>query len=84
MVRTWQLQEAKNHLSALVNEAQTGDPQIITRRGEEVAIVLSYQKYRSLVASQETLPEFFANSPLAGSDLDLERDTSPPRDAIDL
>jgi antitoxin Phd len=44
MVRTWQLQQAKNRFSAVVGEAQTGDPQIITRRTEGIAIVLSYKE----------------------------------------
>ena len=46
MISSWQLQEAKNKLSKLVDEAMTSGPQIITRRGVEVAIVLSVEEYR--------------------------------------
>ncbi len=35
MSQTWQLQEAKNQLSRVVDEAQRSGPQIITRRGEK-------------------------------------------------
>ena len=40
MSRTWQLQEAKNKLSEVVDQAIAEGPQVITRRGEEVAIVI--------------------------------------------
>jgi antitoxin Phd len=84
MERRWQLQEAKNRFSAVVNEALSGDPQIITRHGEEVVVVLSLKEYRQLVSPEDTLCQFFADSPLVGIDLDLERDPAPPREPIDL
>lgn len=81
--RTWQLQEAKNRLSEVINRALTEGPQVITRRGEEVAVILSKQEYARLRHSRESLVTFFRRSPLAGLDLDLERDRSRPRD-LDL
>jgi len=77
---TWQLQEAKNRLSHVVDEAVAGTPQIITRHGEEVAIVLSVAEYRRLTISREPLLDFFRNSPLVGLELDLRRDPSSIRD----
>jgi len=53
MNATWQLQEAKNKLSEVVEAAQTDGPQIITRRGAETAIVLSYADYRKLLLTQK-------------------------------
>ena len=41
MSHTWQLQEAKNKLSEVVDEAIREGPQVITGRGEEVAVVIS-------------------------------------------
>ncbi len=76
MLRTWQLQEAKNKLSEVVEEALTRGPQLITRHGVEAAIVLSYAEYRSLVLMQQPLADFFRESPLDESDLDLTRDRS--------
>jgi len=84
MPGAWQLQEAKNKLSRVVDEAQRSGPQIITRRGKKTAVLLSYQDYRRLVASRQTLSEFFRESPLAEVELDLERDKSPMREALDL
>ncbi len=84
MLRSWQVQEAKNKFSAVIDEALAEGPQIITRHGKEVAIVLSYETYRKMFASRSKLSEFFRNSPLAGSELDLERDRSSLRDGLDL
>lgn len=82
MPRSWQIQEAKNKLSELVEEAIENGPQILTRRGEEVAVVLSLSEYRKLKKKQTSLSEFFRQSPL--EDLDLERDRSPARPGPEL
>jgi prevent-host-death family protein len=74
MARVWQLQEAKNKFSEVVEEAVKHGPQIITRRGVETAIVLSYTEYRKMMLSQKKLSEFFRGSPLAEAELDLTRD----------
>ena len=79
MKRAWQLQEAKNKFSEVVKEALSQGPQVITRRGREVVIVLSHAEYRRLVASQKKLSDFFRQSPLSGLDLDFDRDRSDAR-----
>jgi len=82
MKRVWQLQEAKNKFSEVVEEALSDGPQVITKRGVEAVIVLSYSEYRKLLASQKKLSEFFRQSPLVGRDLDLNRDRSAVRPDI--
>jgi antitoxin Phd len=84
MPRTWQLQDAKNRFSEVVEEAIAQGPQVITKRGVEAAVVLSYAEYRRLQLGQSKLSDFFRQSPLADVELDLERDRSPLRDPIDL
>lgn len=84
MQRVWQLQEAKNRLSEVVDEAITRGPQIITRRGEEVVVVVSSEQYRKLTTKAQTLGEFLRSSPLVGVDLDLTRDASPLRQDAEL
>jgi prevent-host-death family protein len=79
----WQLQEAKNRFSELVNRAIEEGPQTVTRHGEEIVVVLSKAEYNRLLKSQTSLLEFFRQSPLVGIELDLERDPSLPR-AVDL
>jgi prevent-host-death family protein len=71
---TWQLQEAKAKLSQLVKSAVDA-PQIITNRGEEAAVILSMDKYRELRGVKEqTIWEFFHDSPFRDVELEL-----PPR-----
>jgi prevent-host-death family protein len=79
--RTWQLQDAKNKFSDVVSAALRQGPQIITRRGIQTAVVISYEEYTRLQKPDTDIVTFFANSPLAGVDLDLERERNLPRDA---
>jgi prevent-host-death family protein len=80
MPKIWQLQEAKNKFSQLINEALAKGPQVVTRRGEEVVVIISREEYGRLKKSQSSLLEFFRQSPLVGVELDLERDQNLPRD----
>ena len=72
-MQTWQLQEAKNRLSEVVDKALHQGPQVITRRGAETAIVLSIEDYHKLRQPDTDLVDFFQASPLTGVDLDLDR-----------
>ncbi len=80
MTKKWQLQEAKNKFSQVVNEALVKGPQVVTRRGEDVVVIISKEEYGCLKKSQSNLSEFFRRSPLVGVELDLERDRTYPRD----
>lgn len=48
----WNLQDAKNKFSALVDAAQHGRPQTVLRRGKPVAVVLSYEDYERYTHSE--------------------------------
>jgi prevent-host-death family protein len=74
----WQLQEAKNKLSEVVDKAQSVGPQEITRHGKKAAVILSFQAYQNLRKKKGSLVEFFRRSPLAG--LDLKRSKDLPRE----
>jgi prevent-host-death family protein len=84
MEKQWQLQEAKNKFSEVVDKAINEGAQVITRRGIEVAIVLSYTEYRQMIASKKKISEFFGESPLVEEDLDFSRDKSDIREDIVL
>ena len=84
MAGQWQVQEAKSRFSEVIEAAQEGGPQVITKRGVETAVVLSYEDYRKLLLSQKKLSDFFRESPLAGLDLDLTRDPGPARTHVAL
>ena len=79
----WQLQEAKSRFSELVERTLRDGAQIVTRRGKKVVVMLSYEEYRRLLARRANLAQFLLESPLAGTELPLERDKSLPR-SVDL
>lgn len=81
--RLWQLQEAKNRLSQVVDHALHEGPQTITLRGKPAAVVISVEEFEKLTRPPAPLSEFFRKSPLTGVELDLERSKDLPRE-VDL
>ena len=57
--------------------------QIVTRRGRKTVVILPYEDYERLTAQTDSLAQFLLASPLAGSDLLVERDPRAPRQ-VDL
>lgn len=51
MSRKWPLNDAKTHLSAVIDQAQDA-PQLITRHGKPVAVVLSVEAFDALSSEQ--------------------------------
>jgi prevent-host-death family protein len=47
-MKSYSVAEARNHLPAIVHEAERGSPAQVTRRGEPVAIVLAAREYNRL------------------------------------
>jgi prevent-host-death family protein len=73
MKKIWQLQEAKNKLSEVVDRALKDGPQTITRRGKITAVLVSARDYEKMVQPRNSLVDFFRESPLFGVELDIER-----------
>lgn len=71
--REWQLQEAKNRLSQVVDSALHDGPQTITLRGKPAAVVVAFEEYKKLIAPVLPLSKFFSQSPLSRVELDLSR-----------
>ena len=71
----WQLQDAKNRFSAVVDAALAGSPQSVTRRGKPAVVVLSAAEYERLCrlekASAPTFAELLLEIPQ--DDLEFER-----------
>jgi prevent-host-death family protein len=78
----WQVQEAKQKFSQLVQRALDEGPQFVTRRGEDAVVVVRADEFRRLRASMPDFKEFLLSGPDLSS-LDLERSQEHPRD-IDL
>lgn len=70
----WQIQEAKQRFSQLLRRALEDGPQVVTRHGEEVAVVLSLEDYRRLGGSD--FKAFLLDAPDLGA-LDLYRSDEP-------
>jgi antitoxin Phd len=60
---SWTIYDAKARLSELIETAQTGGPQTITRHGNERAVVLSIADYRALVDREPTLVDYLLAGP---------------------
>ena len=65
--------EAKTKLSEVIKAATNGQPQVITNNGVEKVVVISIEEYRGLTNKKNSLNDFFINSPLRNSHLDLTR-----------
>jgi len=79
----WQIQTAKARFSEVFRRARTDGPQRITRQGKEGVVMISDEQFEQLVGRShqpKSIVQFFRESPLAGLDLDLERDKDTGRD----
>ena len=77
---SWQVNQARNHLSEVLDQAESQGPQIITHHGKERAVVLSMDSYSSLKAKHK--PDFITYL-LSGpkfNDFDIERDSDTGRE----
>jgi prevent-host-death family protein len=78
----WQVQEAKQRFSEVLRAAGAGEPQIITKHGEEIAVMLDITEYRRLCGAPSGFMDYLRADPL-DADLNIERQRDAPRD-IDL
>ncbi|GIJ29426.1 antitoxin [Micromonospora qiuiae] len=79
----WQVQEAKQRFSEVLRAAASGEAQVVTRHGQEVAVVIDINEYRRLRGEQVELMDYLRSGPLLDIDLDVERATDLPRE-VDL
>lgn len=79
---TWTLQDAKARFSELVAKALTGEPQRVTRRGEDAVVIVRAIDYDELTEPEESLADFFARSPHREIELDVSRSTDTSRDIV--
>jgi antitoxin Phd len=74
---TWQVQTAKAQFSELLRRTRSEGVQIVTKQGKDDVVVMPIEQYRKLTRQSRqpaSLVQFFAQSPLADVDLNLERD----------
>lgn len=76
---TWQLQEAKQRFSELVRRAVSEGPQVVTRHGEAIVVVVPAEQYRELIGGRPDFKEFLLAGP-DFSELALERSSEMARE----
>ena len=54
MKNEWQLQDAKNRFSQVVNEAVDSGPQWVTRHGKRTVVVLSADDYEAIAPEENS------------------------------
>jgi prevent-host-death family protein len=74
----WQVQDAKQRFSELIRTAHTEGPQVVTRHGEEIAVVIDIADYRRLRGQVIEFTDYLRSGP-AFDDLELERTSEYPR-----
>ena len=79
--KIWQLQEAKNKFSHLVERAKKNGPQFVTKHGKEAVVILSFEDYKKMAVPKTNLLEFFQGSPLAEEKVNFDnlRQKDKPR-----
>ncbi len=80
---TWTVAEAKAKFSELVDQVRVGGPQTITKHGQPTVVMVSAEEWERKTRRGGNLAEFFAESPLRGSDLQVSRTKDSPRQ-VDL
>jgi antitoxin Phd len=79
MDAAWQLQDAKNRFSEVVDEALRSGPQVVTRRGRPVVVVVSVEAWERLAGPRPRFKHYLLS---AGLDLpDVPRDEAERPDA---
>ena len=74
---TWKVQDAKQKFSEFVRKAVQEGPQVLSHRGEEVAVLVSLETYQKLSGSGEDFKAFLLTAPEV--DLEIERSGEPAR-----
>ncbi len=69
----WTVAEAKAKFSEVMEKAKSEGPQTITRNGRRAAVVVAAEEWDSKKKRDGNLADFFANSPLRGSRIKLDR-----------
>lgn len=83
MATTWQLQEAKNRLSEVVDLAIEKGPQTVTRHGKEVVVIVSkadFDKKRVSSGPRGTALTFLRSLAFSRTRLSVERSRDLDRD----
>lgn len=75
----WQLQSAKQKFSELVDRALSEGPQVVTRRGREVVVVIGMDEYERLRKRKRDFKRALLEGPPYFDEVEIERSSEPAR-----
>jgi prevent-host-death family protein len=64
----WQIQDAKQRFSEMIRAVTSKGPQVITRHGEDVAVVVDISEYHRLTRSSVDLASILLGGPKLDDD----------------
>jgi prevent-host-death family protein len=80
MDRTCSIAEARNDLSGVVREAESGRPVTLSRRGRPVAVLVSARQYERMAGQRPSLAEAIQHFRAEHATALDDADWLPPRD----
>ena len=79
MSSKWQMRDARAHFGKLQCRAMSDGPQVVTRRGEDVVVVLSMEDYTLMQARKPTFIEHILSGPKLDDEI-VDMINERPRD----
>jgi prevent-host-death family protein len=64
-VSSWQVQEAKQRFSELLQRALDEGPQVVTRRGKDAVVVVAADEYRRFTGEALDFKAFLISAPIS-------------------
>ncbi len=78
--KSWQLQEAKNKLSQVIELAINEEPQLITRNGKDAVYIVSSETFKE--KNKPSIKNILLNRPHKEISINCERDKDTGREII--
>jgi prevent-host-death family protein len=75
----WQVQEAKQRFSEMIRAVQDDGPQVVTRHGLDIAVVIDVAEFKRLRGEISEFKDYLRSGP-DFDELDLSRPDERPRD----
>ena len=79
ITKSWQLQEAKNHFSEVVERAMKDGAQTVTKHGKPAVMIISVEDYQRSVAPRKSLIQLLRECPEDLAEIIGTRSKEPAR-----
>ena len=79
ITKSWQLQEAKNHFSEVVERAIKDGAQTVTKHGKPAVMIISVEDYQKTISPRKSLIQLLRECPENLADIIGPRSKEPAR-----